>query len=221
MVMLGLSSSPKVVLRQGDPLSPYLFLIISDVLSLRITKAVHDGHLSGIRLSCTCPVISHLFFADDALYFLKATLPNCWILKLILNEFCLASGQFINQEKFSIFFSPNTPLQMQYLMSELLGITHVDHPGSYLGLPTIWGKSKKEALSYIKDRVMRKIDCWKLKSLSPAGKEILLKSVASAVLAYPMACFKFPASICNEINASLSNFWWGENESNNKLHWKS
>ncbi|KAK9938568.1 hypothetical protein M0R45_015297 [Rubus argutus] len=212
---------PKRGLRQGDPLSPYLFLIVSEVLSLRITKAVHDGHLTGIRLSRSCPVIYHLFFADDALYFLKATLPNCWVLKLILNEFCLASGQLINHEKSSIYFSPNTPLQMQYLMCELLGITLVDHPGSYLGLPTIWGKSKKEALSYIKDRVIRKIDSWKLKSLSSAGKEIFLKSVASAVPAYPMSCFKFPASICNEINASLSNFWWGENESNNKLHWKS
>lgn len=97
----------------------------------------------------------------------------------------------------------------------------MDHPGSYLGLPTIWGKSKKEALSYIEDRVNRKSDGWKLKSLSPAGKEILLKSVASAVPAFPMSCFKFPASICNEINFSLGNFWWGENEVNPKLHWKN
>lgn len=65
-----------------------------------------------------------------------------------------------------------------------------------------------------------KIDGWKLKTLSPARKEILIKYVASAVPAYPMACFKFPASICNEINSSLSNFWWGKNDSNKKLHWK-
>lgn len=212
---------PKRGLRQGDPLSPYLFLIISEVLSVRITKSVNDGHLLGIKLSRSCPVISHLFFADDALYFLKASLPNCWKLKQILMVYCNASGQLINHEKSSIYFSPNTPHQMQFLMCELLGIRLVDHPGNYLGLPTIWGKSKKEALSYIKDCINRKIEGWKLRTLSPAGKEVLIKSVAMAVPAYPMACFKFPVSICNEINSALGNFWWGYNDTGPKLHWKS
>lgn len=63
-------------LRQGDPLSPYLFLIVSEVLSLRISRAVHENHLQGIKLSRSCPVISHLFFADDSLFFLAATLKN-------------------------------------------------------------------------------------------------------------------------------------------------
>lgn len=131
---------PKRGLRQGDPLSPYLFLIISEVLSLRISKAINVGHLLGIKISRSCPVIAHLFFADDALYFLKTTLHNCWNLRKIFKDYCSASGQPINHEKSSIYFSPNTPLQMQLLMCNLLNINLVDNPGKYLGLPTIWGK---------------------------------------------------------------------------------
>ncbi|KAK9938019.1 hypothetical protein M0R45_014780 [Rubus argutus] len=209
---------PKRGLRQGDPLSPYLSLIISDVLSVRITKAVSEGDLQGIKLSRTCPVISHLFFADDALFFLKATLPNCWRLKSIFHEYCMASGQLINHDKSSIYFSLITPLQIQHLLCELLGILLVDNPGKYLGMPTIWGSS---SLSYIKDRINRKIEGWKLNSLSPAGKEILIKSVAMAVPAYPMSCFKFPASICIEINSTLGKFWWGYHNTGLKLYWKS
>lgn len=213
---------PNRGLRQGDPLSPYLFLIISEVLSLRITKSISDGELTGVKLSRSCPVVSHLFFADDALFFLKATLQNCSSLNRIFKVYCRASGQLINYDKSSIYFSPNTPQQQQILMCELFNINLVDHPGDYLGMPTIWGRSKKEALSYIKERVNRKIDGWKQSNLSLAGKEVLIKSVAMAVPTFPMSCFKFPAFICDDINSVLANFWWGFNETGTaKLHWKS
>ncbi|XP_024155933.1 uncharacterized protein LOC112163903 [Rosa chinensis] len=198
----GSSFRPSRGLRQGDPLSPYLFLIISEVLSLRLTKAIHVGDLVGVKLTRSCPIISHLFFVDDALLFMKATLINCWRLIMLFNEYCTTSGQLINHDKSSIFFSPNTPDQMKRLMCALLRIVGVHTPGTYLGLPTIWGKSKREALVYIKERIGRKIEGWKQSSLSQDGKEVLIKSVAMAIPSYPMACFKFPKSICDEINSA-------------------
>lgn len=125
----------------------------------KLLKLVHykESSLVGLVL-----VISHLFFEDDALYFMKTTFSNCWALKNIIDKFCLVSGQLINHAKSSIYFSPNTPTQMQHLMCELIGIQLVNHPGHYLGMPTLWRKSKKEALIYIKDRISSKIDDWKL-----------------------------------------------------------
>ncbi|XP_062021341.1 uncharacterized protein LOC133737882 [Rosa rugosa] len=131
------------------------------------------------------------------------------------------NGQLINTEKSSIYFSPNTPDQMVRLMCELLRIEVTYNPGTYLGLPTIWGRSKKAALSYIKERLLKKIEGWKQCNLSMAGRETLIKSVALAVPAYSMACFKLPKGLCNELNAALGNFWWGSNEGRNKMHWKS
>ncbi|KAL6142180.1 hypothetical protein ACLB2K_060463 [Fragaria x ananassa] len=103
-------------LRQGDPISPYLFLLVSEVLSLRLTKCVGDGSLIGIRLSRGGPIIAHLFFADDALFFILATLGNASRLSLIFKDYCPASGQAISQDKSSIFFSTNSPEQMVFLL---------------------------------------------------------------------------------------------------------
>ncbi|KAL6128930.1 hypothetical protein ACLB2K_072283 [Fragaria x ananassa] len=214
----GKSFLPGRGLRQGDPLSPYLFLIISEVLSVRLTRAVQDKSLLGIKLCRRGPTLSHMFFADDALFFLKATLGNIWRLMEIFKEYYKASGQLINGEKSSVYFSLNTPDQMSRLLGELMGFAEVEDPGKYLGLPTLWGRSKREALGYIVDRVQRKLVGWKQRSLSWADKEILIKSVATAIPAYPMACFKFPKGVCDTINSALGNFWWGSTSSGNRIH---
>lgn len=62
---------PKRGLRQGDPLSPYLFVLVKDVLSKMISKACEEKQLSGARFNRNCPTLSHSFFADDALLFSK------------------------------------------------------------------------------------------------------------------------------------------------------
>ncbi|XP_050365473.1 uncharacterized protein LOC126784002 [Argentina anserina] len=217
----GKTFRPSRGLRQGDPLSPYLFLLVSEVLSLRITHAVREKKVVGVRLCRGSPELSHLFFADDALFFIRATLRNVWELSAIFREYCLASGQEINKEKSSIFFTPNMPRQMAILISEMLDFAEVADPGSYLGLPTVWGRSKKEALYYITDRVQRKLDGWKERTLSWAGKEILIKSIAMAIPAYPMACFKLPLSFCDSLNSMISNFWWGYKSDGKKIHWRA
>ncbi|KAF7115523.1 hypothetical protein RHSIM_RhsimUnG0053200 [Rhododendron simsii] len=98
---------PQRGLRQGDPLSPYLFLLVKDVLSGLIQKELDQGNLSGLRINRLCPVLSHIFFADDALLFAKAELRECNTLKTILHQYGAASGQSINLDKSSIVFSSN------------------------------------------------------------------------------------------------------------------
>ncbi|BBH09412.1 MuDR family transposase [Prunus dulcis] len=103
---------PSRGLRQGDPLSPYLFLIISEVLSLNISKLVKEGELAGVKVA-----------RDDSLFFFKAKESNCARLKKILQEYCLASGQEINFRKSCIYFSQNTlhHRQASAVQWELLG----------------------------------------------------------------------------------------------------
>ncbi|XP_062018094.1 uncharacterized mitochondrial protein AtMg00310-like [Rosa rugosa] len=101
-----------------------------------------------------------------------------------------------------------------------MGIRSVHNPGSYLGLPTIWGRSKVYALAYVKDNIAKKILGWNNSHLSQAGKEIMIKSVAMAVPAYTMSVFKFPTTLCNKINYALADFWWGS-ASSPGIHWKN
>jgi hypothetical protein len=62
---------PKRGLRQGDPLSPYLFIICADVLSGLISRAQSNLSIHGVKIAHRAPEISHLLFADDSLFFLQ------------------------------------------------------------------------------------------------------------------------------------------------------
>jgi hypothetical protein len=76
------------------------------------------------------------------------------------------------------------------------------------------------AFRSIKDRVWKQMQEWKLKFLSQAGKEILLKSVIQAILTFGMSVFLLPKTLCKEINSLMQNFWWGHQEKS-RVHWMS
>ena len=78
---------PSCGLRQGDPLSSYLFILVMDILSRMLTKGTDDKIFQEIKLSRTGPSVSHLFFADDSLVFFKATPATCEGVKNILAKF--------------------------------------------------------------------------------------------------------------------------------------
>ena len=100
--------TPTRGIRQGDPLSPYLFLLCAEGFSALIHKATRDKQISGISIGRGCPTLTHLFFADDSLLFCKTSVQECQKLVDILNCYEEASGQKINTDKSSIFFSPPT-----------------------------------------------------------------------------------------------------------------
>jgi hypothetical protein len=100
---------PSRGLRQGDPISPYLFLICAEVLSNMLTQANLDGRLSGVPTSKNGPRVSHLFFADDSLLFCRTSMTQWNQLTQLLTTYEGASRQRLNNNKTAIFFSKNTP----------------------------------------------------------------------------------------------------------------
>nr|XP_028962160.1 uncharacterized protein LOC103417751 [Malus domestica] len=97
----------------------------------------------------------------------------------------------------------------------------VSDPGDYLGLPAIWGRSKRQSLAYVKGRMLGKVQGWKQSSLSLAGKEVLIKAVLQAIPSYPMNLFKFPKAVCNDLDSIAARFWWGDSADRRKIHWMS
>ena len=69
------------------------------------------------------------------------------------------------------------------------------------------GRNKKESLNYIKERVWSKLQGWKEKLLSQAGREILLKAVVQAIPTFAMSCFKLPVGLCDEIEELIRKFF--------------
>lgn len=103
------SLSPTRGLRQGDPLSPYLFLLCAKVFTALLDKKVDEGLLQGIKVCDEAPTINHLLFADDSLLFGKATSAECLVIKSVLADYEAASGQQVNFSKNNIVFSKVVP----------------------------------------------------------------------------------------------------------------
>jgi hypothetical protein len=207
-------------LGQGDPISPYLFLLCAEVLSSMVTRANRDCLLSGVPNSKYRPRVSHLFFADDNLLFCKASISQWHNLTSLLKVYEDASGQRLNNNKTAIYFSGNTTQIVKKEIVEVAGILVNQRYDFYLGLHAMVGRSKIVAFKSIRDQVWKILQDWKLQFLSQAGKEILLKAVIQAIPTYCMSVFLLPKSLCSEVNSLMQQFWWGH-QNKSKVHWMS
>ncbi|KAK3222242.1 hypothetical protein Dsin_009267 [Dipteronia sinensis] len=122
-------------LRQGDPLSPYLFLICAEGLSSMINEAQARGTVTGFKCSRGGPAISHLFFADDSLIFSKANVANCVEVRRTLDMYSLASGQLVNFDKPVICVSPSMDVTEAHRLAALVGVKLVNCHERYLRAP--------------------------------------------------------------------------------------
>ncbi|KAK2664384.1 hypothetical protein Ddye_002958 [Dipteronia dyeriana] len=209
---------PSKGLRQGDPLSPYLFLICAEGFSSLIHLAQLRGAIEGFKCSKCRPEISHLFFTDDSLLFTKANVANCTAMRKVLDIYVKASGQVVNFSKSALCVSPSISIAEAERLATTVGIKLVDCHDRYLGLPCFTGRSKRKLFSDIVDRVWRKIKGWGGNFLSVDGKEILIKAVIQSIPTYAMSLFRLPKCIA-EIHRLCARFWWGRNDKSRKIHW--
>lgn len=186
-------------LRQGDPLSPYLFIICAEGLSSLIRQAEGSGTISGAKICKNAPIISHLLFADDYFLFFKAKSGQAQGMKNILEMYESASGQSINFQKSEVFYSRNVDDAVKASISQILGVQQVMGTGKYLGVPSMVGRSRTSTFKFVKERVWKKINSWSSKCLSQAGRETLIKSVLQSIPSYIMSIFAIPKSIIVDI----------------------
>ncbi len=211
--------TPSRGIRQGDPLSPYLFLICAEGFSALLRKAERDKRLRGITICRGGPRLSHLLFADDSLLFAEAEQRESRTLLEILKLYEESSGQKINMRKTSIFFSKNTKEEKREELKNLWGAQVSTQYEKYLGMPAMIGRSKGKAFAGLKKRLAKKLQGWNEQFLSKAGREVLIKAVSQAIPNYTMSCFRLPKGLCDDINALTANFWWGQSSSGRKMHW--
>lgn len=193
-------------IRQGDPLSPYIFVICAQGLSSLITGNKVQGTLKGLKLASRGPEITHLFFADDSLVFFKADPFSCCTVKECLVEYEAASGQVINYDKSALSFSPYTLPCNQDRVKQVLKIRMSRSHQLYLGAPSFSLRNKRIQFAYLKDNMRKKVEGWKHKHFSKGGKETLIKSVLQAVPVFAMSCFRVPTSICKELESICARF---------------
>ena len=210
--------TPSRGLRQGDPLSPYLFLLCTEGFHCLLRKAEENGDIRGVSICRSAPKLTHLLFADDSLIFCRAKINECEKLLEILATYEQASGQQINRDKTTLFFSKSTSHQMQASIQAAFGVPVVKQYEKHFGLPSFIGRKKKDSFDNIKQRVWKKLQGWEGKLLSQAGREILIKAVAQALPTYNMSCFKLPATLYHDIEALIRRFFWGQQGDSRKVH---
>jgi hypothetical protein len=139
----------------------------------------------------------------------------------ILASYEAGSGQKLNLNKTSIFFSRNTSLERKQEILSLSGLTEAHRIDKCLGLPSFVGKFINLAFHDIIDKVAQRLGNWKVKFLSQVGKEVLLKAVVQAIPTYCTGVFQLPISLCKELNQMMQNVWWNHMSQTSKIHWMS
>ncbi|KAM1174400.1 hypothetical protein ACFX19_027537 [Malus domestica] len=208
-------------LRQGDPLSPFLFLICAEGFSNLIRKGMERGALHGYKITPNGTPITHLFFTDDSVLFGNATFEEAQGVADILKMYASGSGQEINMSKSSIFFGTSTSKRTKKKIRETLGIQYKDGFGKYLGLQADFGLSKKAVFAEIWDKIEARLAGWSEQFLSQAGKEVLVKAVAMALPNFAMSCFKLPIGVCRDVEKAVRSYWWRGNDQKMGCHWIS
>jgi hypothetical protein len=196
-------------IRQGCPLSPCLFVLAVNELSLALQDALQANHLTGISLGPNCPQIHSLMFADDLLLCGKANMQEAANIFSILNQFCRHSGQIPNWNKSGILFSKNVDMQTRQNIKQVFPVPDIDNHFVHLGHPLLLpAKDRSAAYAFIYDKFRSKLSAYKANRLSHAARLTLIKSVFSSIPVYYMSNILFSKKFLTKLTAIIRHFWW-------------
>jgi len=145
--------TPSRGIKQGDPLSPYIFIVCMDWLGQLMEGKCAEKLWNSVKSSKSGPSFSHLFFADDLVLFAKANQVNCSIIRDVLDEFCEKSGQSVSEAKSRVFFSPNVDRDTRESLLDILRFQSTRSLGKYLGIPIRHPESSSHDFDFILDRM--------------------------------------------------------------------
>lgn len=185
-------------LRQGDPLSPFLFILVTEVLHLLLEKAGALGFIEGIQGVIPGQMISHLQFADDTILFLKVEEKVVENMKFILRCFEIFSGLSINFKKSCIVgFGVNE--EFLYCMAAICKCKIEVLPFCYLGIPLGANSRRVVMWEVVVERFRKKLSGWKCRTMSWAARIVLINAALSFLPIYFMSLFQAPVTIIKKL----------------------
>ena len=195
-------------IRQGCPLSPLMFILVIEGLSLLIKDARTNGKIKGIKISSQ-HFFTHLLFVDDVILFGSGTFEEWVAFKVILDTFCAASGMSINMDKSCFLFNNMEEGLLNKISSSLsFNFDHISCGFKYLGyFIKPLGYRVKDWHWLIKN-FERRIQHWFFHLLSLGGRLVLIKAVLSSLPVYWMDLIPIPISILDKLRSLIFSFLW-------------
>jgi hypothetical protein len=205
-------------LKQGDPLAPFLFLLVVEGLGGVMTRAGDLGLFKGFKICGDGPIISHLQYADDTLCIGEASIENLWTLKAILRGFELASGLKVNFWK-SCLIGINVCNTFMESACDFLNCKRGGIPFKYLGLPVGANPRRLSTWDPMVAKIRRKLNCWGNKHISFGGRLVLLNSVLNSIPVFYLSFMKMPVQVRKKVVRIQREFLWGGVKGGKKLSW--
>jgi hypothetical protein len=172
---------PSRGLRQGNPLSPYLFLFVADELSKLLQREVQQGNLHEIKICRRGSGISHLMFVDNTMIFMQISETQAEWVNLVLREYEKGTCQLINPAKCSIMFRAGCTEEDKEKVKDILKVENVAPEEKYLGLPSPEGRMNKDSFKSTKERLVKHFTSCAERYMSGGAKEVLIKSVTQKI----------------------------------------
>eukprot|EP00253_Pinus_taeda_P017716 PITA_17716 len=194
-------------IRQGDPLSPFLFILAAEGLGRFIKKEREANRIKGLKLWGNNLPLTHQQFVDDIMLFGEPTVKEVRHLRRILDLFAEDSGLEINRDKSCVFIF-NTVDQVKAHLIRLLGFRRGELPTKYLGNILDFTSKKMKNWQGVLDKLSNKVANWAFRTLNIAGRIVLAKFVLQAIPVYPLSIMAAPLGICTRIREIIRDFIW-------------
>ncbi|GJZ64276.1 RNA-directed DNA polymerase, eukaryota, reverse transcriptase zinc-binding domain protein [Tanacetum coccineum] len=204
-------------LKQGDPLSPFLFILVMETLHISFQRIVDAGMFKGIMLSPSLQ-LSHLFYADDVIFMGQWNESNLDTIVQVLECFHRASGLRLNMSKsklMGIYVDADKVAQA----ARKIGCVTLKTPFTYLGSKVGGHMSRIQSWNETIEAMASRLSKWKMKTLSIGGRLTLLKSVLGSMPIYHMSIFKVPMKILQRMESIRSHFFNGSDPLAKKPTW--
>ncbi|XP_075503965.1 uncharacterized protein LOC142541291 [Primulina tabacum] len=205
-------------LRQGDPLSPMLFILGAEYLSRGLDRLYLQHPELRYRSGCDI-LISHLAYADDVIIFANGGSRSLRRLMGLLHHYENCSGQLVNAVKSSVILPPRCS---ERLRSRILRITRFAEghlPLKYLGVPLFRGNRVCSLFEHLLQSVRRKLEGWEIRTLSPSSRITLIRSVLLSMPIYLFQVVQPPLAVMEKLELVFNAFLWGSRTLEKKWHW--
>nr|GEV21967.1 RNA-directed DNA polymerase, eukaryota [Tanacetum cinerariifolium] len=205
-------------LKQGDPLSSFLFILVMESLHTSFQRVVDIGLFKGVKLSPTL-LMTHLFYADDAIFMGQWNQANIDTLIRVLDVFHRASELRINISKSKLLEIYVESSKLDQAAAKI-GCAVLNTPFTYLGSRVGGNMSRIKAWNDIIEGMVSHLSKWKVKTLSIGGRLTLLKSVLGALPIYHMSIFKVHMKVLKNMEVIRAGFFNGTDINTKKPCWE-